>query len=58
MFVIVPDSLREAINAKLDVALATEPAAEAHDRECLYNQLLAFFDEHGYLPDFTVRKRP
>ena len=57
MFLIVPDSLREAIDAKLDAALALVPDA-AMDREHLYHELLAFFDEHGYLPDFTIGPRP
>jgi hypothetical protein len=54
--VIVPDSLRDAINAKLDEAIAKAPEAEA-DREILYNHLLGFFDEYGYLPEFELAKR-
>jgi len=57
--VIVPDSLREAINAKLDAAIAKCPDA-AKDREVLYSHLVGFFDEYGYLPDFelTPAERP
>ena len=57
MFLIVPDSLREAIDAKLDAAIALVPDA-AKDREHLYYELLSFFDKHGFLPDFTIGKKP
>ena len=53
--VIIPDSLRKAIMAKLDAAIAMEPAAEK-DRDALYQQLLAYFNEHGTIPDFTLKK--
>jgi hypothetical protein len=53
--VIVPNNLRDAINAKLDAALALVPDA-AKDREHLYGQLLAHFDEHGVLPDFQIQR--
>ena len=55
MIVIVPDSLREAINAKLDAAIKDHPDAEK-DREHLFNQLLSFFDQHGYIPDFSLAR--
>jgi hypothetical protein len=55
MFLIVPDSLRHAIDAKLDAALKEVPDA-ARDRDHLFRQLLLFFDEHGYLPEFTLGK--
>jgi len=51
--VIVPNTLRDAINAKLDDAFAACPEA-AKDRDALYYRLLAYFDEHGELPDFTL----
>jgi hypothetical protein len=53
MMVIVPDSLRAAIDAKLDEAIEKCPGAECA-REELYQQLLSYFDEHGVIPDFTV----
>jgi hypothetical protein len=53
--VIVPDSLRLAINQALDEAIALQPCAAA-DRERLYDQLLAYFDEHGVIPLFTLSK--
>jgi hypothetical protein len=53
---IVPDSLRNAINAKLDAALADVPGA-AKDRDHLYHELLCFFNENGYLPKFSIGKK-
>ncbi len=55
-WVIVPDTLRNAIDAKLDAAIAQCPDA-AKDRTHLYNQLLSYFNEHGVLPEFTLSKR-
>ena len=54
---IVPNVLRDLINAKLDAAFAACPDAE-RDREILYKQLLEYFDEHGTVPDFTLFKKP
>ena len=53
--VIVPNELRDAIKAKLDTAIAACPDA-AKDRDVLYSQLLAYFDEHGEVPDFGLAK--
>jgi hypothetical protein len=53
MLVIVPSSLRDAINAALDKALDGRPC-DADSREVLYDQLLCYFDEHGAIPDFTL----
>ena len=55
-FVIVPNSLQDAINEKLDVAIAECPEAVA-DRHLFYAQLLEYFHEHGELPDFTLAKK-
>ena len=54
--VIVPNILREAINTKLDSAIAACPGAESN-RDILYHQLLSYFDEFGCLPEFTVAKK-
>ncbi len=51
--VVVPNALRDAINAKLDTAIAACPGA-AGDREELYRQLLSHFDEHGEIPSFDL----
>lgn len=55
-FVIVPESLRQAINTKLDAAIAVVPDA-AKDRDELYRQLVTFFNENGYVPDFSIEPR-
>ena len=56
--VIVPNDLRDAINTKLDAAIAELPEPDRpfaeKDREFLYSQLLDAFDEHGVIPDFTL----
>ena len=54
--VIVPDALREAIYSAIDSAIAKHSGA-ALDRELFYEQLLSFFDEHGYLPDFDLERK-
>ncbi len=53
MIVIIPDSLRYGIHAKLDEAFKDCPDAEK-DRELLYQQLLNHFYEHGIIPDFSL----
>lgn len=57
MLLIVPDSLRAAINARLDAALADAPDDAKSEREIFYQQLLAHFNEHGTIPDFTIGLR-
>lgn len=54
--VIVPNSLRDAIYAKLDAAFAKVPAAAITegDKEFFYYELLAYFDKHGVIPDFEL----
>lgn len=54
-WVIVPNSLVDAINTKLDSAFKKVPGAEK-DREIFYHQLLNYVDEHGFLPDFELQK--
>jgi hypothetical protein len=51
--VIVPNVVRDAINDRLDAALAKTPDA-ARFRDELFNQLLAYFDEHGVVPEFEL----
>ncbi len=55
MIVVVPNALRDAINDVLDRAIAECPGA-ATERDALYEQLLAYFDEHGVIPDFTIER--
>lgn len=54
--VVVPNELDKQINAALDAALAETPAA-APDRAYFYNELLCFFDDHGYVPEFSLAKK-
>lgn len=56
MFRVIPNSLREAINAKLDEQIRLAPDAEK-DRETLFRQLVDYFDEHGVIPDFSLVKK-
>jgi hypothetical protein len=56
MLAIVPNSLRDAINAKLDAAFVQWPDA-VKDREELYRQLLGYFNEYGVVPDFSLVKK-
>ena len=53
MIVIVPDTLRNAIDAKLDESFKTCPEAK-RDREYLFNELLEYFDKHGVIPGFSI----
>jgi len=54
--VIVPNYLCDEINAKLDSAIAECPGAEK-DRDELFRMLLAYFDEHGVIPDFSLARK-
>ncbi len=54
--VIVPDSLRDAINTKLDAEITKHPDA-ACDREIFYQFLLSYFFEHGELPEFHLEPK-
>lgn len=56
MLVIVPNELRDAINAKLDKAIAECPGAEI-DRQELFRQLLTYYNDHGVIPDFSVKPK-
>jgi len=53
--VIVPDGLYDAIQKKLDAAIAERPDAE-RDRDHLYHRLLDYYYEHGAIPDFSLVK--
>lgn len=56
MFLVIPNSLRDEINRRLDEQIALAPDAEA-DREVLYNQLVHYFNENGVIPDFSLVKK-
>ena len=55
MIYIIPNELRDKINKKLDEAIKKVPAAEKN-REYLYNSLLTYYNEHGIVPDFDLKK--
>lgn len=54
---IVPNELSDAINKKLDEAIGALPMP-ADDRDHLYRQVLAYFDEYGAIPEFTIGRVP
>ena len=56
-WVIVPNKLRDEINAQLDKALEGMDEEAVAGRSEYFAQLLAFFDDHGRLPDFEIAKR-
>jgi hypothetical protein len=51
--VIVPNSLRDEINERIVIALGGRPIDDA-EREHVFSVLLAYFNEHGVLPDFNL----
>lgn len=57
--VIVPNSLRDAINEKLEEARPQEcgDVEWAQLKEDLYPQLVAYYDEHGRVPSFSLTRR-
>ena len=56
--VVVPRSLQQDIDAKIEAAEKAQGFdLDRESRSSIQNQLLCFFDEHGYLPEFTLRKR-
>lgn len=54
MLTLVPNSLRDAINGKLDAAFASLPEEAKEHRQQFFDQLLAYYDENGRLPDFHI----
>jgi hypothetical protein len=56
-FVIVPDYLAEKIYRLVDEEIAKYPPA-APDRELIYSQILGYFNEHGVIPDFSLKANP
>jgi len=55
--VIVPNALRDEINARLDRAAEEHPEMTPDDRDHLYHEVLRFVDEHGYVPTFSIANR-
>ncbi len=53
MLVIVPNHVSEAINAEIERFLKINPAAEK-DRQAMFDDLLAVYDEHGIIAKLTI----
>jgi len=53
---VVPQSLADAVNARLDAEIAKWPDA-AKDRDALYEQLIWYFSKYGSIPDFTLEPK-
>ncbi len=53
---IVPDALRHSIDRALDKAYAECPEAPVSERRQHYEELLRFFDDNGYVPEFKLVK--
>ena len=54
MLVVVPNELHAAINVAIDTALDGRQCDEA-SREHIYRTILAYVDEHGVLPEFSLQ---
>ncbi len=54
--VVVPNYIYDEINERLDVEIAKHPDAEK-DRDELRSQLIAYVDEHGHVPDFSLSRK-
>ena len=55
--VIVYNELRDAIYRAVDNALADAPEFTA-ERENIYRDILAHYDEFGVIPDFSLKRKP
>lgn len=51
--VVVPNELRDALYAKVDKALESVPFLKS-SREAIYQDLLAHYDQHGVIPEFSL----
>lgn len=54
MFVI-PNHLSDEINERLDAEFEKHPCAEK-DREALFSQLIEYVNEHGVMPEFSLKR--
>lgn len=58
MIVIVPNTLRDAINKELDANIAlSAPDMTVEEREIWYNYLLNFYNDNGYVPRIIIEKK-
>lgn len=59
--VIVPKQLRDAIYLGMEMAFRQVPEPywpSSENWEAVYSELLAYYDEHGIIPDFSLERRP
>ena len=59
-FLIVPNDLRDAIHEKMAAGFLARPEPFWPSSKAwndLYHDLLRFFDEHGYIPEFVIMKK-
>lgn len=54
--VIVPNGLSDAIYAKIDDKFKGITITEI-ERKAHFDTLLDFYDQHGFVPDFEVKKQ-
>ena len=47
--------VRSELNERLDAATEGLDVPDS-DRELMYGQMLAYFNDHGVLPEFTINK--
>ena len=55
-FFVIPTDIYDEITKRLDAAIAEYPDAEK-DRAELRSQIVAFVDEHGYVPEFGLQPK-
>lgn len=55
--VILPNSLRDEINAAIDAALKGRVCSD-DERRSIFAQLLSYVDAYGVLPEFSLDKNP
>lgn len=56
MLMAVPTYLLDEIDRRLDAEIAKHPDAEK-DRAVLRSQVLAYLNEHGVIPDFSLERK-
>lgn len=54
-FFVIPNYISDEIDRKLEAVIVKHPGAEK-DRAELRSQLVAYFDEHGVVPEFDLCK--
>ncbi len=56
MILIVPTYIHDAIHAAIDTALDGRILLD-EEREMIYSQLLDHFNDHGLIPQFTLKEK-